>query len=79
MKRMFRYRCPDCGGYDIGFTGSLSWDVKSQQYCVEVVYAGGDVWCRDCILEKDDPDKCITECVVIVEVSSDGGETWGDL
>lgn len=79
MKTLTRYRCPDCGGHDIGFTGSLSWDVEAQQYRVEDVYGDNDIWCRDCIAEKDDPDKCIAECVVIEEVSDDDGKTWREL
>lgn len=81
MKRLTRYRCPDCGGHDIGFTGSLSWDAETQQYHVEDVYGDNDIWCRDCIApdDDDDDDLSITECTPIEEVSDDGGETWGDL
>ena len=77
MSRLICHRCPDCGGHDIGFTASLSWDVETQKFYVEDVY-DADRWCRDCICPDDDDDLAIQECEPIVEVSDDGGVTWRD-
>ncbi len=78
MSGKVRYTCPDCGGHDIGFTCSASFDEATQTFQVEDVYDGSaDTWCRDCINlgdDEDDDELSITECDVIVEEVPDEPE-----
>lgn len=80
MKPLIRYRCPDCGGHDIRFTGTLSWGAGTQQYHVrDVDDDSGATWCSDCVNLDDRGGVSIMDCTPIKEVSDDGGETWRDL